>query len=310
MAYVFESLDDFLFEDLGSLKKFNLPKDLLKKIITDPGYRAAGKDSVVDIVDNPKDYQKLLKDLKNEFVAGIISADGIAKFFFVRSSERKFHVYNIELARSKEEEKRKRDEERKQRDLERQKQNEGLNEGRSRRGYYGSYDPSDMGEYSTQSLSDFIKKMEGEVTVELIRKDLEREKIKQGRFELRKKEDPLDAGGDKTYSRTSSISQKKRYDKYSSKKRIEIDKKIDEVKEGLKDQINNNFDKAMDKLIEDLRKGYSWYADPKSIGEALLKGVDFSKLKNIAAAYDAIEPGRTSPDDIVKATQKLKNLGY
>jgi hypothetical protein len=307
MAYVFESLDDFLFEELGSLKKFNLPNELLKKIVANSGYHSAGRESQVDLIANPKDYQKLLKDLKADFVAGIISVDGVAKFFFSRESERKFKMHNIDIMRSQEEEKRKRDEERKRRDAERSKQNEGLNEGRSR--YRGSYDPSDMGAYSVQTLADFIKGMQGEVTLELIRKDEQRDRKRGERSQIRMKQDPLKQDGN-SYSRSSSVSQIRRYEKYASKKRIEIDKKIDSVKEELKEQILNNFDKAMDKILDDLRRGYSWYADPKEIGPAIIKGIDFSKLKNLAAAYDAVEPGGSDPNSIVKATSTLKKLGY
>jgi len=307
MQYVFESLDEFLFEDLGSLKKFNLPKELLQKIIASSG----GRESAIEIIDNPTDYQKLLKALKDEFVAGIISVNGDPRLLFYRSSERKFQCYSIQRSRDMEEDRRKRDAERKQWALERQRQNESLNEGRSRRGYH-NYDPSDMGEMSTQSLSDFIKNLEskeGDVTVELIRRDTGRELKRSERWERRKVEDPLQQHGSE-YSRESSPSQLKRYEKFATKQRTKIDKDIEEQREKLKKQIENNFDKAFDKVIADLRRGYSWYADPKNFSNELIKGINFSGVQKLAKAYDAVEPGKRDPLSIQKAIKTLKDLGY
>ena len=308
MQYVFESLDEFLFEDLGSLKKFNLPKELLQKIIASS---SGGRESAIEIIDNPTDYQKLLKALKDEFVAGIISVNGDPRLLFYRSSERKFQCYSIQRSRDMEEDRRKRDAERKQWELERQRQNESLNEGRSRRGYH-NYDPSDMGEMSTQSLSDFIKNLEskeGDVTVELIRRDTGRELKRSERWERRKVEDPLQQHGSE-YSRESSPSQLKRYEKFATKQRTKIDKDIEEQREKLKKQIENNFDKAFDKVIADLRRGYSWYADPKNFSNELIKGINFSGVQKLAKAYDAVEPGKRDPLSIQKAIKTLKDLGY
>lgn len=307
MQYVFESLEEFLFEDLGSLKKFNLPKNLLDRILKQANYfGVGGRESAVDLIDNPKDYQKLLKALKDPFVAGIISVDGDPRVFFHRSSERKFQCYSILRSREEEEDKRKKDAERKQREIERerQRQNEGLNE--ARRGYH-RYDPTDMGEMSTQALAYFIKGLEGDVTVELIRPDINRDTKKKERFETRRGEDPL-AQDHQGY--IASPSQRKRYEKFATKKRIEIDKKVDEQREKLKKQIEENFDKAFNKIMEDLRKGYAWYADPKHFSDELLKGVDFSGIKTLASAYDAVEPGQSDPNSVSKAISVLKKLGY
>jgi hypothetical protein len=310
MSYVFESLNDFLFEDLGNLKKFNLPKEILGGIIKTNGfgYYPGGRESKVDIVENPKDYQKLLKALKPEFIAGVISVDGEARFIFNRSSERKFKMYDIKKAREQEIEKKKRDEERKQRDLEWERRNSGVNEGRSRGGYH-YYDPANMGEYSTQTLSDFIKKLEGDVTLELIRKDLERDKKIRSRSEIRQKEDPLSPGG-RDYYRAASTSQSNRYEKFATKKRLQIDKDIESEKEKIRKQIEDNFDRAFDEIIKDLRKGYSWSADPKNFTEKMLKGINFSGIQKIAKAYDAVEPGQGSPDAAQAAIKKLRDLGY
>jgi hypothetical protein len=307
MSFVFESLDEFLFEDLGNLKKFNLPGDLIKKIMSGSGYtsRIGGRDSQVDLIKNPHDYKTLTAALKPDFTAGIISIDGKATYFFLRESERKFKLFDIEAIRQYEENRRKRDLERKAR------QNESLNEGRSRRGWYAQ-ETGLVGEYSAQTLSEFIKEKgkDKEITVELIRPDVERAETKKERWESKAKNvDPL-SSENTGYSRTSSPSQRGRYEKYATKKRFGIDKKVDDTREKLRSQILGNFDKAFDEILKNLRQGYAFYADPKSLADKMMQGVDFSGLKTLAQAYDAVEPGKTSPEDTAKASRILKQTGY
>jgi hypothetical protein len=299
MSYVFESLDDFLFEDLGNLKKFNLPKEFLDKMIRgghifNSGGNA-GRESAVDLIEDPQDYSKLLKALKDPFNAGIISVDGNPKYFFYRISERKFAMQDIESVREEEISRRKRNAERKR----------GLDEGRSSRGW--RYQPRGIDEYSTKDLSDFIKKLEGSVTVELIRSDESREKIRQERWPKKISNDPLSPP--EGYYRSSSPSQKNRYQKYTSKKRVEIDKQVEDIKDEIRDQIISNFDKALEKILGDLRKGYSWSASSETIGKQIMNGVNLSKFTKLAAAYKAIEPS-PSESDPAKSSRELKKLGY
>jgi len=305
MSYVFESLDDFLFEDLGNLKKFGLPKELIQKIMNGSGWssRIAGRESLVEEIPNAKDYKALTAALKPEFTAGIISISGKPKYLFHRMSERKFKLYDIESIQRYEDDRRKRNLESKKR------QNENLNERRG--GYSYSRETGLYGEFSAQSLSDFLKDQSknGDITVELIRPDKAREEKHQQRWKQNSSNpDPLKQSG--SYSPEASLSQRARYNKYSTKKRTEIDKKVDIEREKIREQLHKNFDKAFDKILQDLRKGYAWNADAKHLGEEIMRGLDLSGFQNLAKAYDAVEPNSSNPSAAAKASQLLKKTGY
>lgn len=309
MSYVFESLDEFLFENFGNLQKYNLPKSLLSKIFGGVSYQTTvGKDSPVIPVENLTDYKKFTAELKERFLFGIISVEGLPKFLFNRISDRKFKIFNIEKEREEiiKDAERKKERARREAEWEAKRKNESLSEGR--RGSSGYYDPALLGEYSTPELFDFIKKISGEVIVELVGEDKVREETRTKRNELKRKVDPLKPEGEKGYYYSGSKSQRLRYDKYSASKRTEIDQKVEDVKESIKNQINNNLDKAIDNIVSELRKGYSWYADPKKLADEILKGVNFSQLQKLASAYDAVEPGKSMPEDIIKATQAMKKF--
>jgi hypothetical protein len=292
-SYVFESLDDFVLnEDMGTMKKFNFPRGIIKKMLGQGGWEGAGRGSDIEIVEVPKDAKKFSKVLKDDFHGGVISVDGEAKYFFIRKSERKFDLYDLDKIHKHEkkeyEDKKERERERKEREAQRAVQNENLNERR----YYGyNYDPGNIGDYSGQGLAEFIQNLEGDVKVELIRSDKERKETQNKRRENRNFEDPL------AYDRTSygygSIpkAQKDRYKKYATKKRLQIDKDVEDVKKATKEKITNNIDRALDEIIKDLRKGYGWAADTKKLGEEIMKGINLDEFKKLRAAYDAVEPG-------------------
>jgi hypothetical protein len=313
MSYVFESLDEYLFEDLGTLKKFNFPKRVIQDLIRGRGWtsREAGRESVVELIENPTDYKKLLKELKPEFSAGVISVDGVAKYAFNRESERKFNLVNLQSIRDDEESDRKRKIEMQMRDEERRRRLESQNENLNERRRMTYHQRGDMGSVSVQELANKMKDLQkdGEVTLELIRPDDLRVEKKSRRSDLRRPEDPLDTDAD-SYRGVPSKSQRLRYEKYATKKRLEVDKKIDVEREKLRKQIEANFDKAFDKMMGDLRKGYAWYAEPGEFAKKIATGVDFSGIKRLAKAYDAIEPGQGTADDMHKAVQTLKSLGF
>jgi len=317
MPYVFESLDEFLNEDLGTLQKFNLPQNLIQKIVGQHGYlsKVGGRESTISIIDDPTNYKNLLNSLKDDFTVVIISVNGEAKYLFQRESERKFNMFEIEVARKEEEAKLKRkkesDEREKQRKLEREQrekeQNQNLSEARRRVEYH---EPGGIGSYSVKDIIEKIKKLEGEgaeVLVEIIGGDPERSKKIEKRRQMRMGEDPLYI--ETRYYSAPSQSQQTRYKKYTTKKRLEIDKKIEAEKDKLRNQIIDNFDETIDSVIKSLRQGYSWYAKKDEIGKKLLDNVDLTSFKKLAAAYDAIEPG-SQKGDSAKASRELKKLGY
>ena len=323
MALVFETVDPFINEDMGNLRKYNLTPSMIKRITSYDGYDSeiGGRDSEIEVVEDPTNYKKLIDRLKEKFNTGIISVDGKAKYLFKRSGDRTFSMFNVEGARKEDlsqaaqrKEWKKRDEERKLEREERERQKAAeeagreVNEARGRK--YERSDPGEMGNYSVKSIIELIKKEEGEgheVVLEIIKKDTERQSTYDERQKYRREhEDPLEQSGN-DYSTEPSRSQKNRYAKYTTKRRLEIDQKVNAEREKIRKQVTDNFDKAFDDVLDNIRKGYDWYAKPEKIGEKIMDGVDMKGFKRLAAAYDAIEPDR---DDAAKASRELKKLGY
>lgn len=314
-SYLMESFEEFktLNENMGNLSRFNLPKRIIQKIMNYGGWDKPGQGSEVNVIEVPKDPKKFSKVLNQDAFAGaVISVDGEPKYFFKRESERKFELYDLDSIREYEkdeyEKKMERKREREERERKRQEaQNENLNE--RRRGYYGGYDPGNKGSYSGQGLAEFIQGLEGDVTVELIGYDKPGAELRKARSETRQKEiDPLDPGD--SWGGASQSSQE-RYKKYATKKRLQIDKTVEDIKADVKEKIIENFDKVMDDIIDNLRRGYSWYGKPKELGEKLVQGIDLSKLEDLAAAYDAVEPGGSrGGKEAAKASRVLKRQGY
>jgi hypothetical protein len=306
MEYVYESLESFLFEDLGNLKRFNLPKSIIDDVIRGGGWssKVAGRESEIRSIPNPGDYKTLLSSLKEDFTAGIISVDGVSRYIFVRESERKFKLTDIEIKRKKEAEriaKKKRI----------QENSSNINE---RRGYREPYDPANLGSYSTNELSAFIKKLsdDGDVSLDLIIPDKERQEKREKRAKIAQTRDPLryerDGYG---YTSIPGEAHQRRYEKYASKKRAQIDKKVEDIKSDLRDQILNNFDKAIESILSDARKGYSWAASKEEVGKKLVSGIDFKDFLRIVKAYDIVEPTPYGlAGDPAKASRELKKLGY
>jgi len=301
------SFKEFLNEDMGNLKKFNLPNQIIRRMTSSGGWGSAGRDSEVEIIEVPKDPKKFSSVLKTDFRGGVITVDGIPKYFFKRESERKFELYDLDSIRKYEDDEYKRKKERKERERQREleRQNENLNE----RGYH-NYQPGLKGSYSGQGLSEFIQGLDGDVTVELIRGDKKRGETQKERSKARQENpDPLKPG-DIGWSH-SSLSQQQRYKRYSTKKRLGIDKKVDDEKEKLKKSVMDNFDSVLDDIIDDLRKGYAWKANKEDIGKSLLNGIDISSFARLAKAYDAVEPkSGASGQDAAKASRVLKQTGY
>jgi hypothetical protein len=326
----FESLSEFLNEDLGNLKKFNLPLKTIKKLTGTGDYYTgyAGRESQIVQVPDPGNYKKLVAALKTRFRAGIISVDRVPTYLFSQISDRKFKMYDIEALRNddkrdyeydkkhrKEREERNREdilkrEEKRKEKLRKIKYGEDLNEGRRS---WNRSDPEEVGEFSNKSLADKIKKLidDGkDVTLELIMPDEKRSEAQDSRRDSKTITDPLYHPGRNGYSSRdyTSDSQSKRLKKYGAKKRLSLNKNLEEAKENLKNQIIKNFEKALDEVLRDVKDGRTYNLDTKSIGSELLRGVDLSEIKNLGNAYDAVKfDYRTDPSEAIK---KLKELGY
>jgi hypothetical protein len=309
MAYVFENLEEFLNEDMGTLKMFqDIPKEWIDKIFKTSSGRTTGPHSEVKLIDDPSNYKNLLKIFKTEAQFIIIKVNNRSKYLIEQESPNKYKVYDADQMWS--ETKKRRDEESKKREKER---NDKIKESflsEARRGHH--YVESGLvGSMTVQEIIGFIKKLKDEgkqVEAYSIIKDIEREKISQKRTEIRSIEDPLEKSKGYFDSERSSISQNKRFNIFAEKKKAELDKIIDDEINSFKEKVIVNFDIAMKKIIEDLRKGYDWQANPEEIGKKIVSGVDFSGIKKFAQAYKAIASG--SDKNPVEASKELKKLGF
>jgi len=322
---VFESIDQFLNEDLGTLKPFgDIPKEWKDKLLKTASYKGmGGENSEVIELTSDADYKTFLKHLKDEkLILAIIKKDGRSEFMLERDPETPSKFKGRKASEEYSVIKAKRDKEQKAREAERaaresaQKQNESNNPPKvdeineRMRGGRHHYDAADLGKMSVPEIQEWLKRQEKEnpnskYQIFLIFADVERGKKRQKRLDLRNIEDPLTPG---QYRSDKTKTQKERYEIFSEKKRAKLDKELDRVLDDFKQQIIDNFDKSIEKIVYDMRRGYSWNLDIKTIGEALLKGVDMTELKKFTEAYDAIEPGGTP--DAPQAAKKLKNLGF
>jgi hypothetical protein len=317
---VSESLNEFLNEDLGTLKPFeDIPKEWKDKLLKTASYKGmGGENSKVLELASDADYKTFLKNLKDEsLIIAIIKKDGKSEFMIERDPQTpsKFKVRKANEEYSIQ--KKRREEEKKAREAERlaREKNESLNppkieEINERMRKHVHYDSADIGKMSVPEIQEWLERQKKEnpnskYQIFLIFADVERGKKRQKRMELRNIQDPLIAGQNH-YEKSGS--QKDRYEIFAEKKRAELDKQLDKVLDDFKQQLIDNFEKSMDKIVYDMRRGYSWNLDIKTIGEALLKGVDMTELKKFTEAYDAIEP-EGNPDS-TKAAKKLKDLGF
>jgi hypothetical protein len=321
---VSESLDQFLNEDLGTLKPFeDIPKEWKEKLLHTGSYKGqGGEHSIVKELPSNADYKTFLKFLKDEtLILSIIKKDGQSTFMIEKISANKFKVRRAEGESSIKQ--KKREAEQKAKEAERQKSNENLNPpkvdeinerwGHGRRGGGTYYDSADVGEMSVPELQKWLERQKTEnpnstYQIFLIFADPERGKKRQERMDIRNVEDPFITTPGST-TREASPVQSQRYDIFAEKKRAKLDKEMDKVLDDFKQQLIDNFDKSMEKTLYDIRRGYSWNLDAKTIGENLMKGVNMTELKKFTEAYDAIEPDNYKKD-AAKAAEKLKKLGF
>jgi len=294
---VFESFSEFLNEDLGSLKGLDLPPEFITLMFGDPksgGWlqsNAAGRQSPTIDASEFSDYKKFRELLKPKgFNSLLVLLNGKVKYLVMYESDRKVKVYDRDLTQSVKDAAKK------------LKESLQINEGRRRRGYWGSNYSGLLDSYSIPELHNLIMKLTetGEVTLKAVLGDPEREKkFKERRSVINKSVDPLK----KDYY--GSESQRTRARKYSEMKRLRIDKYMERERERLKDLILQNLEGALNDVISDIQRGYSFYADSKNIGEKIMKGVDLKNFQTIANAYSSITTDKTP----VEMYQKLKPSG-
>ena len=313
---VFESFADFLNEDLGNLKPFgDLPNEWRNLLLAPLTF--GGRESVVEELPLDADYKIWLKKLKDDnLIFCIIKVDGKSRFMIKKISPNKFEVkdakgeYSVKR-KIQDEEKRTRDAERLARESKTNESTNPLKVSKINERRYHYYDSALVGQMSVPDLQKWLEKEKNqhpESTYQafLIFKDVNRAKKKSERWTRKNSNDDPLKSDDGYYKKSDK--QRDRYEIYAEKKRAELDRQIDKVLDDFKQQLIDNFDKSIEKVVDDMRKGYSWNVDIKTIGEALLKGIDMAELKRFTQAYDAIEP--SGDYDSIKSAKKLKDLGF
>ena len=305
---VFESLSEFLNEDLGNLKPFaDLPPEWKKELL-DP-YKRGGKNSRVELIPWDIDYKAFLKKMKDPaFEVAFVKKDGQTSFSIRSESTNKFRVERLEGLYS--ETKKKREKEKLEREAALKKTTSVGESLLERRGYH-SPDYALEGSMSVPDLHEWMKRQKekypnSNFEFYIIYQDKERIEKAQKRQRGRWNDDPMSPSETR---QEFTKAQRSRYEIFAEKKRAEIDKKFDTVLDDFKKQLINNFDQAMEKVVDDMRRGFSWNITSEEIGKRIMKGIDMTDLKKFTEAYDVIEPDSYKPD-AVEASKKLKKLGF
>lgn len=184
------------------------------------------------------------------------------------------------------------------------------------KGYYGykkreTNDDYNMGEMMNVISSMVNDKDFSDVTIESITKDPERAKKIAHRSKLKNIIDPFESPGMIGYIKKPILSSKQRelIKKYAQKKIPELDKKVDNEINRLKNQIISTIDQALNKTIEEVKKGYSFSVDKKSLGEKITSQINISNLVKLAKGYSILNniySQEVTPGEI---TKQLKDLG-
>jgi len=162
-----------------------------------------------------------------------------------------------------------------------------------------------------QFISDMQKDMSfDDLQVYAITKDPHRKKIGQERHIAHLvNKDPLEvpAKNDVTWhAPPMSVSQKERTQKYADSKKEKIDKRLDMEIQKIKVQISIELDNALSKITEDIRKGYTWKLDKKSMGQELLNKVNLDSISKLAELYKVLDV-RGSDKDAMEVIKKLRS---
>lgn len=176
------------------------------------------------------------------------------------------------------------------------------------------YDYND--DYSLQEIFQVLEKIKGDsdfsnITVESIAKDPKRSEKVDTRYKIKNIVDPYAVPGYKAYSDIpyATSKQKDIIKKYASIKRPKLDAKVDEEVKKIKERVASTIDAALVKTITNVKQGYSFSVDKRSLGEEILKQVNLSPLLKLADAYKALETTWSEEDKPGDVARKLKQLG-
>lgn len=148
------------------------------------------------------------------------------------------------------------------------------------------------------------------LTIESISKDPERAEIASKRSEHKKEQDPLEITKEKGYWGTvehPSISQRERLKKYKELQELKLESKLKKQKAYIKSELNKHFDKAFDEIANNIRSGYTYNVDTRSLGQKLAKYIDVEELNKLAKAYSILDRSLYNKHikDVIKVIKDL-----
>jgi hypothetical protein len=289
----------FLYEAVNPLH--GLPKHWIKYLTErygkQPGYyygkELAGESSHVQEL--PKfDAPTIRNAFKDENVIAIIGRkEGEPLFMIVHHYEKitKYQIFEVTPGRGRYDSKMK-----------------GYYRGRSSRDKDDDYTMPEIMEILNQMVAD---KNFANVTVESITKDPVRGQKIEARGKLRSIVDPFAPESYDTYNKKphASPKQKELIKKYAAAKHPKFDEKVNKEVEEIKKQVMQTIDAALVKTIQDVKKGYTFSIDKKTLGEQIVAKINLEPLRKLASAYSALQTSWGTEDKPGDVASKLKQLG-
>ncbi len=149
------------------------------------------------------------------------------------------------------------------------------------------------------------------VTIETITRDPVRGQKIESRGKLKNIVDPLVPSGYQSYNNKPFISpkQKELIKKYAATKRPKLDERVNKEIEVIKKRVAETIDSALAKTVDDVKKGYSFNVDKKSLGEKIVAQINLEPLRRLADAYSTLELNYNQEDTPGEIARKLKRLG-
>jgi len=280
---LFQSLEEFsLMENMGNLAKYKFPEEIIRNVYRKFGSRGAGTRSEI------KEIKEDLS-LKKFKLLLIVLFNNEPNLLIERESERKYNLYDLK-----------------------EQHRTYKKSGRRGRGYYSN--GFELGNYSSNTLYDKIQgvryqtrdengtleKTDDDVSIEyhLIYKDTKTENILKKRQDSKNlPKDKLDTSKDWSNDVIASRSQELKNNIIYGKTLKKIEKSVAAYEKSIFDKIKNNFEKAFEKLIDDLKSGYSWNVTPTELGKNLTSSIKLDELTDLKEIYT-----------LVKDISKAKNI--
>lgn len=183
-------------------------------------------------------------------------------------------------------------------------------------GYYSRGRKNKDDDYTLQEVIEIIERIIADkdfsnVTIETITNDPVRGQKIEDRGKLRNIIDPLEPTGYREYDKRPYVSRKQKelIKKYAAIKRPKLDQKVDKEIEIIKKKIMDTIDIALTKTIDDIKHGYSFSVDKKSIGEKIAAQLNLDPLRKLADAYSTLASSYSDDDTPGEVARKLKRLG-